>query len=147
MKQSVRFLILILLLGSGCASITSTLTTYSRVDGALVLTVQRHKDEILYAPDTDEDQTLVLELKNYKIGERLKVPSDKAVVHFDVDRFGASSHGDEYAGYVIVKSDNESLVKAYIKITLQARTDDNTYKQHEVFNGDYVFSKAVPRNY
>ena len=85
-----------LLLGAGCAHLDSTNSTFEHSDDMLQLKVERHMDEIMDGPDTEEDQTLILQLRDFKIGERLTVPSAKAAVNFVVDRFGPISEGNEF---------------------------------------------------
>lgn len=142
MKSIVCLLSAVLLMGAGCAHIASTKSTFSytgETGAVLTLKVERHKEEILHAPDTDENQTLLLQLKDFKVGQRLAIPSAQATVKFDVDRFGPVSRGDEFAGYVIVQEVGEVTVKAYLKLTITARTNDGSYIQKEEFKGDYVF--------
>ena len=132
----------LLLLVSGCAHMGAANSTFSHSDAALVLKVQRHVDEILHGPDFEEDQTLVLELKDYVPGERLMVPSAKATAKFDVDRSGPASHGDEFSGYVIVGEMGETRIKAEVNLTVKARTNDGSYTQQAKFSGTYVFNRA-----
>ena len=53
---------------AGCAHVEATKATFQHTSAALVLQIDRHMEEILRGPDIEEDQTLVLELRDYEIG-------------------------------------------------------------------------------
>ena len=99
-------------LAGGCAHIAATQATFTRTDTALVLQVDRHVEEIVRGPDIEEDQTLVLELRDYQIGKWLAVPSTNATARLEVRRFGAPSHGEVFAGWVKVRKVTATKVVA-----------------------------------
>ncbi len=125
---------------TGCAHVDTTSGTFSQHTGApLVLWLARHMDTIVRGPDIEEDQLLVLELPRVEIGKRLTIPSDAVTVQFSVKRFGPSSQGNAYRGYVIVKSVAKEQVVATLKLEVIARTRDGSYTQTATFRGDYTF--------
>src|SRR5579863_9075715 len=69
----------------------------------LTLAIRRHVDTVVHGPDVEEDQLLVLRVRNFRINERLTIPSDAAAPDFSVTRFGPSSKGQSYSGYLIIR--------------------------------------------
>ena len=128
---------------SGCAHIAATKTTFTQSGGTLVLQIDRHVDELMHAPDLEEDQTLVLELRDYRIGERLVVPSAQALARLEVQRFGPTSHGQEFTGWVIVRKVTAAKIVAGVKLAVIARTTTGNYVQTEKFNGQYQFVRPA----
>ena len=105
----------------------------------MVLKLERHMDTIVRGPDIEEDQFLELELHEVQIGKRLTIPSDAVTVRFSVKRFGLSSQGNAYRGYVIVKAVAKEQVVATLKLEVTAITSDGAYTQTAKFHGDYTF--------
>src|SRR5580700_678102 len=71
--------------------------------GPLVLKIHRHLDTILKGPDSEEDQTLTLKVRDVQLNQKLLVPSDNVTPDFVATRFGPSSKGQAYEGYLILK--------------------------------------------
>jgi hypothetical protein len=139
-RRPMKRLLLTVLLCAGCAHVDTTSGTFSQRSGApMVLTLERHMDTILRGPDIEEDQTLVLELRRIEIGRRLTIPSDDATARFSVKRFGPSSTGSSYKGYVIVRAVTKREVVATLKLEVTATTSDGSYTQTATFHGDYSF--------
>jgi len=105
----------------------------------MVLKLERHMDTIVGGPDIDEDQLLVLELQKVEIGKRLTIPSDAVTAQFSVHRFGLSSKGTSYQGWMIVKSVGKEEVVATLKLEVTAITSDGTYTETARFHGDHTF--------
>ena len=105
----------------------------------MLLKLERHMDTILGGPDIEEDQTLLLELRRIEVGKRLTIPSDDATARFSVKRFGPSSQGNSYKGYVIVRTVTKDQVVATLKLEVTASTSDGSYTQTATFHGDYTF--------
>ena len=131
-------------LAGGCAHIAATQATFTRTDTALVLQVDRHVEEIVRGPDIEEDQTLVLELRDYQIGKWLAVPSTNATARLEVRRFGAPSHGEVFAGWVKVRKVTATKVVADVKLVVTARTASGSYVQQTKFKDQYEFFRAAP---
>jgi len=142
-KWTIAGAVLMALLAvTGCAHVASTRGTFSQEPGApLILRIERHMDTIVRGPDIEEDQHLVLELRRVEIGKRLAIPSEAVTAQFDVDRFGPSSYGNSYRGYVIVRSVSKKQVVATLKLDIIALTTDGSYKQTPRFHGDYTFNR------
>jgi len=96
----------------------------------------------MHAPDLEEDQTLVLELHNYQVDERMLVPSAKAVARLEVKRFGPTSQGDLFSGWVMVRKVTGSNVVAKVNLVVTARTPSGNYVQTEKFDKQYNFFRA-----
>ena len=107
--------------------------------GPLVLRVRRHVDTILHGPDNEEDQLLVMEVQNFRLNQRLQLPSDNVTPDFTATRFGPSSKGQTFAGYLIVKKITPRKVDAYLHIDVTASTPSGSYSQTEKFHGDFTF--------
>jgi len=144
MKDS---LVMMLLAGavllSGCAHIAATKATFTQTGGVLALQIDRHMEELMHAPDLEEDQTLVLELRDYQIGERLAVPSAKAQARLEVQRFGPTSYGREFTGWVMVRKVTAAKIVADVKLVVTARTITGNYVQIEKFNDQYQFIRPT----
>jgi hypothetical protein len=138
----MKRLLLVAVLCAGCAHVDTTSGTFSQRPGApMVLKLERHMDTIVRGPDIEEDQTLVLELRRVEIGKRLTIPSDDVTARFTVKRFGPSSQGKTYKGYIIVKSVSKDEVVATLKLEVTAITSDGTYIQTATFHHDYPFRR------
>jgi len=135
-------MVLIAICASGCAHIGLTKATFTRTETSLVLQIDRRMEELMHAPDLEEDQTLVLELHNYQIGERLLVPSAKVVARLEVKRFGPTSQGNLFDGWVVVRKVTGSNVVANVNLVVTARTPSGNYVQTEKFDKQYNFFRA-----
>jgi hypothetical protein len=111
--------------------------------GPLVLRVRRHVDTILHGPDDEEDQLLVVEVRNFRINHRLQIPSDNVTPDFTATRFGPSSKGQAFAGYLIVKKITPRKVDAYLHIDVTASTASGSYTQTEKFHGNFTFVQRI----
>jgi hypothetical protein len=96
-------------------------------------------DTILHGPDIEEDQLLVLEVHDFRINQRLQIPSDSVAPQFTVTRFGPSSKGDTFTGYLIVKKVTARRVEAYVHVDVTASTTSGSYTQTAKFHGNYTF--------
>ena len=139
--MKLTLLSLIFLCG-GCAHIGLTKGTFTQTETALVLQIDRHMEDLMHAPDLEEDQTLVLELHNYQVDERMLVPSAKAVARLEVKRFGPTSQGDLFSGWVMVRKVTGSNVVAKVNLVVTARTPSGNYVQTEKFDKQYNFFRA-----
>jgi len=114
--------------------------------GPLVLKISRHLDTIVRGPDSDEDQLLVLTVRNFQPGQRLKIPSESVIPEFTATRFGPSSRGKSFVGYLIVRKVTAEKVDASLHLDVTARTDSASYTQTAKFHGDYSFVYRSPDN-
>jgi hypothetical protein len=105
----------------------------------LVLRISRHLDTVLRGPDNEEDQVLVLEVRDFQINQRLAIPSDNVTADFIATRFGPSSKGQGYVGYLIVKKVTPNKVEAYLHLDVTASTASGSYTQTARFRGDFPF--------
>jgi hypothetical protein len=105
----------------------------------LILKLERHMDTIVRGPDIDEDQLLVLEVRDYQIGQKLLIPSAQVRPEFSVTRFGPSSRGESYRGYLIIRRIEDRQLQARLKLTVTAKTASGDYIQNSRFRGDYTF--------
>jgi hypothetical protein len=127
---------------TGCAHIASTNGTFIRNNG-IVLTLTRHVDTIVRGPDIDEDQRLVLVVPTLEIGRKMMIPSEDVQPSFSVSRFGPSSTGKGFKGYLILKSVADEQVVAHLHLDVQAQTADGSYRQKARFSGNYVFDRSA----
>src|ERR1043166_1816043 len=105
----------------------------------LMLRISRHIDTILRGPDNEEDQILVLAVRDFRLNQRLAVPSENVTADFTATRFGPSSKGQGYAGYVIAKKVTPNKVDAYLHLNVAASTPSGSYTQAEKFHGNFTF--------
>jgi hypothetical protein len=105
--------------------------------GPLVLKFARHVDTVMRGPDTEEDQVLVLHVRDFRLNQRLAIPSDNVTAEFTVTRFGPHSEGDSYKGYLIIKKISRNQVTAYVHLDVTARTESGSYVQTAKFHGEY----------
>jgi len=110
--------------------------------GPLVLRISRHVDTILNGPDNDEDQLLVLHVHDFRLNQRLPIPSDYVAPQFTVRRFGPSSKGDGFNGFLIMKKVTPGKVDAYLHVDVTASTVSGSYTQTAKFHGDYTFTRG-----
>jgi hypothetical protein len=141
-KQCLALAICLL---TGCAHVATTRGTFRDTDHVLRLRLDRHLDTVLNGLDLEEDQTLVLELKDYSIGRRIPIPSPQAAVGFRATRFGPTTEGLNYVGYVIVRNVTPTEVTAALSLALLARTTSGSYEQKVKYSGDYVFRPEAPQ--
>ncbi|HUJ73048.1 MAG TPA: hypothetical protein VLZ30_12465 [Verrucomicrobiae bacterium] len=111
--------------------------------GPLALRIQRHLDTVLHGPDNEEDQSLVLEVHNFQINRRLQVLSDNVTPEFTATRFGPTSKGQTFVGYLIVKKVTPHQVDAYLHIDVTASTPSGSYTQTAKFHGNFTFVRST----
>ncbi len=121
-------------------------TTNETAGSPLVLRISRHLDEVIRGPDPEEDQHLVLTVQNFRIGQKLKIPSENVTPEFTVIRFEPSSHGDTFAGYLIVRKVTATKVDASLHLDVTARTSSGSYTETAKFHGDYSFAYEAADN-
>jgi hypothetical protein len=107
--------------------------------GPLVLKIRRHLDTILKGPDSEEDQVLTLNIRDVRPNQKLLVPSDNVTPDFVATRFGPSSKGQAYDGYLIVKKVTGAKIDAYVHIDVTANTDSGSYTETARFRGKVTF--------
>lgn len=145
----MKFALLIMLLtglvlGTGCAHIAATQATFTKTGGTLALEIDRHMDELMNAPDLEENQILVLELHDYRLNERLPVPSAQVQARLEVQRFGPTSYGQKFTGWISVRTVTEAKIVADVNLVATAQTITGNYSQTEKFHGRYQFRHTVP---
>jgi hypothetical protein len=159
MKTYTAVLLAVVALSCGCAHTTLTSATFSQEAALsaanqapapdlshLVLRVTRHADTIINGPDIDEDQLLVLDLRNFRLQQRLPIPSATVAPRLAVTRFGPSSEGREFRGFVIVRKIEPNQVKAYLHLDVVARTAGGGYSQKVRFRGNFMFLRRTQEN-
>jgi hypothetical protein len=114
--------------------------------GPLILRIRRHLDTVVHGPDSDEDQLLVLTVQDFRIGQKLKIPSESVTPEFTVTRFGPGSLGDTFAGYLVVRKVSATKVDASLHLDVTARTRAGSYEQTAKFHGNYHFVYETPDN-
>lgn len=107
--------------------------------GPLVLRLSRHLDTILHGPDNEEDQMLVLQVRDFRLNQRLAIPSDNVAADFTATRFGPSSKGQGCTGYLIMKKVTPNKVQAYLHLDVTASTASGSYTQIAKFRGNFSF--------
>ena len=107
--------------------------------GPLVLRISRHVDTVLRGPDNEEDQMLVLGVRDFRLNQRLAIPSDNVTADFTATRFGPSSKGQGYAGYLVVKKVTPNKVEASLHLDVTASTASGSYTQTAKFRGNFTF--------
>jgi len=108
----------------------------------LTLAIRRHLDTVLHGPDVDEDQLLVLRVRDFRINQRLPIPSDIVSADFSVTRFGPPSKGQTYLGYLIIRKITADMVEAYLHLDVTATTSLGKYTETAKFYGDYKFVRS-----
>lgn len=146
--RAIAWVVSLTTLASACSysHIASTSTTFNRVaqSGPLVLKISRHLDTVVRGPDSEEDQLLVLEIHDYQLNERLSIPSEKVFARFTVKRFGPSSVGERFTGFLIVRKVSADQLDVYLHLDVVARTGSGNYTQTAKFRGDYSFTQREP---
>ncbi len=131
------------MLSCGCAHVASTKMTFLRLTDSssdqLTLKIARHLDTIVHGPDIEEDQLLTLEISDYDLNQKLLIPSESVNPQFFVNRFGPSSYGESFVGYIILHKVSDATVEAKLHLTVTARTASGNYVQTAKFRGKYVF--------
>ena len=107
--------------------------------GPLVLKISRHVDTVVHGPDDEEDQLLILKVRDVRLNQRLKIPSENVKAEFTATRFGPRSKGESFKGYLIVRKITADQVDAYLHLDINARTESGTYKQTAKFHGNFSF--------
>jgi hypothetical protein len=155
MKPIVAALLLVLVSACNYSHVGLPMATFNRPPppkGAgqletqvapLTLAIRRHVDTVVHGPDAEEDQLLVLRVRNFRVNERLTIPSDTASPEFSVTRFGPPSKGDMYKGYLIIRKITNDRVEAYLHLDVTASTPSGSYVQSAKFYGDYKFARST----
>jgi hypothetical protein len=116
--------------------------------GPMVLQISRHLDTVMHGPDNEEDQTLILNVHGYHLNQRLPIPSDNVTPDFTAARFGPTSNGETYSGYLIIRKITADKVEAYLHLDVTASTASGKYTQTAKYDGNYTFrhsdEDAVP---
>ncbi len=107
--------------------------------GPLVLQINRHLDTVISGPDNEEDQTLILQVHGYRLNQRLVIPSDSVTPDFTARRFGPTSKGGTYSGYLIIKKITAGKIEAYLHLDVSASTASGKYTQTAKYRGNYTF--------
>jgi len=107
--------------------------------GPLVLQISRHLDTIVSGPDSEEDQTLILQVHGFHLNQRLAIPSDSVTPDFTATRFGPTSKGGTFSGYMIIKKITADRVVAYLHLDVTASTASGKYTQTAKYDGNYTF--------
>jgi hypothetical protein len=105
----------------------------------LVLEIVRKVTNYGQALDEFEDQLLVLQVKRIKLNERIEIPSADVTTHFVVTRFGPTSMGRSYRGYLIIREISDDIIKAYLLLDVTAGTRWETPPEKIRFKGNFVF--------
>ena len=124
---------------SHIAYTNATLASPVTESGSLVLKINRHVDTVVKGPDIEEDQVLVITVHNVALNKKLLIPSDDVTADFTASRFGPSSKGDNYQGYLILNKVTKNRVEATVYLDLVARTESREYSQTEKYRGKYEF--------
>jgi hypothetical protein len=159
MKTYTAVLLAVVTLLCGCAHTTLTSATFSHEAALsaankaaapdlshLVLQITRHADTIINGPDIEEDQLLVLDLKNFRLQQRLPIPSATVAPQLSITRFGSSSEGKEFRGFLIIRKIEPNQVKASLHLDVIARTANGSYTQKVRFRGNFVFLRRTQGN-
>ena len=105
----------------------------------LVLRISRHLDTVLRGPDNEEDQVLVLQVRDFRLNQRLAIPSDNVTADFTATRFGPTSKGQGYTGYLIVKKVTPNKVEVNLHLDVSASTESGSYTQTAQYRGNVTF--------
>ena len=105
----------------------------------LTLAIRRHLDTVVHGPDIEEDQLLVLKVHNYRLNVRLPIPSNTVTPDFTASRFGPTSKGQTFSGYLIIRRITPGSVEASLHLDVTASTLSGKYTQSAKFRGDYKF--------
>jgi len=155
MKRIIAATILMLASGCGYSHIASTTTTFNQLapllasspndvhSGPLVLKIVRHLDTVMNGPDIEEDQLLVLEARNFRLNQKLLIPSDNVKPQFTVLRSGPRSEGKTFSGYLIIRKITADQVSAKLHVVVTARTADGSYTQTAKFGGEQKFFRGT----
>jgi hypothetical protein len=107
--------------------------------GPLVLQISRHLDTVIGGPDNEEDQTLILHVQGYRLNQRLPIPSESVTPDFTATRFGPTSKGGEFRGYLIIRKITADKIEAYLHLDVTAITASGKYTETAKFHGNYTF--------
>lgn len=123
---------------------TAVATPEGPATNRLVLQLGRHADELLSGPDIDEDQLLVLDIRDFRLNQKLAIPSEKVSPRLSIARFGPPSQGKEFHGYLIIKSLSTNKVTVVLDLDTVSETDDNSYSEKTRFKGEFKFFPEQP---
>ncbi|HUJ11759.1 MAG TPA: hypothetical protein VL171_17250 [Verrucomicrobiae bacterium] len=145
MKTIVALSLVALLTGCAYSHIASTVSTFQQpTTGApLQLCITRHLDTVIRGPDDEEDQTLVLNVRDFRLNQKLKIPSENVTPEFTVTRFGPHSTGKSYTGYLVVRKVTADEVDAALHLDVVARTESASYTQTAKFHGNFKFVRLI----
>ena len=144
-------IILALVCGCGYSHIASTTCTFNQPTplvasaqdgvrhGPLNLEIIRHMDTVMSGPDVEEDQLLTLEVRNFRLNQKILVPSPNIKTHFTTRRSGPEAEGRTFSGFLIVRSVGSNQVTINLHLVVNASTSDNRYAQTLKYRGDYRF--------
>jgi hypothetical protein len=107
--------------------------------GPLVLKISRHLDTVMRGPDTEEDQLLVLEVRDFRLNQRLAIPSENVTPEFTATRFGPRSTGNNFSGFLILRKVGANQIVGYLRVGVTASTASGRYVQTAKFRGEYKF--------
>ncbi len=151
MKRIIALVLMLLASACSYSHIGPAIGTFSRPTppvgagslesqvGPLVLQIARHVDTVMNGPDNEEDQTLILQVHGYHLNQRLRIPSDNVTPDFIATRFGPTSKGGTYSGYLIIRKITADKVEAYLHLDVTASTASGKYTQTAKYDGNYTF--------
>jgi hypothetical protein len=145
MKTIIALSLVSLFAGCTYSHVGSTGSTFQRpiTGGPLELRIARHLDTIVIGPDDEEDQVLVLKVRDVRLNQRLKIPSDNVTPEFTATRFGPRSKGESYSGFVILRKIRPDQVDVYLHLDVNASTESGSYKQTASFHGNFSFMRQA----
>ena len=111
--------------------------------GPFILKIRRHLDTVIRGPDTEEDQLLVLDVRDIRLNQRLKIPSENVTAEFTATRFGPRSTGNSFSGFLILRKVGANQVVAYLHLEVTASTADGRYVQTAKFRGEHKFFREA----
>jgi hypothetical protein len=151
MKRIIAVVLLMLASACSYSHIGPSIGTFSRPTppvgagslegqvGPLVLQIGRHLDTVMNGPDNEEDQTLILQVQGFHLNQRLAISSDYVTPDFTATRFGPTSNGGTYSGYLIIRKITADKVEAYLYLDVTASTASGKYTQTAKYRGNYTF--------
>ena len=111
--------------------------------GPLVLNIRRHLDTVMRGPDIEEDQLLALEVRDFRLNQRLAIPSENVRPEFTATRFGPRSTGTRFSGFLILRNVSADQVVAYLHLDVTASTASGRYIQTAKFRGERKFFREA----
>lgn len=148
MRTTITFGLVALFAGCAYSHISYTGSTFQQptTGGPLELRITRHLDTVVPGPDDEEDQTLILKVRDFRLNQKLKIPSGNVTPEFTATRFGPRSKGESYRGFLIVRKVAADHVDAYLHLDVAARTESDSYKQTAKFHGNFSFSQLMEKS-